>query len=69
MLKNKQISFLSTDVHRKYFYENIPIIIKNLRKIISEEYLEQITEGNLEKILNDEEIDIELKKIRKMLFI
>lgn len=69
LLKNKQIALLSTDVHRKNFYENIPTIIKNLRKIISEEYLEQITEENLEKILNDEEIDLELKKIKKMLFI
>ena len=69
LLKNKQIAFLSTDIHRKNFYENIPQIIKSLRKIVSEKYLRQITEENLEKILNDEEIDVELKKIRKMLFI
>ena len=69
LLKNRQIAFLSTDIHRKNFYENIPQIIKSLRKIVSEKYLRQITEENLEKILNDEEIDVELKKIRKMLFI
>ena len=69
LLKNKQIAILSTDIHRNNLYENIPGIIKNLKKIVSEEYLKQITEENLEKILNDEEIDVELKKIRKMLFI
>lgn len=69
LLKNKQIAILSTDTHRKNFYENIPQILKNLRKIVPEKYLKQITEENLEKILNDEEIDLELKKIRKILFI
>ena len=69
LLKNKQIAILSTDIHRKNFYEDIPEIIKVLEKIIPEDYLKQITEENPERILNDEEIELELKKIKRLMFI
>lgn len=69
LLKSKQIAILSTDIHKQNFYEGLPQTIKSLRKIIPEEYLNQITEENLEKILKDEEIEVELKKIKKLFLI
>lgn len=57
LLKENLIQFLGSDVHREeHIYLFIPKILKKLRKIISEEKLEEITEINPQKVLNNEEI-------------
>ena len=57
LLKENLIQFMGSDVHREeHVYIYIPKILKKLRKIISEEKLEEITEINPQKVLNNEEI-------------
>lgn len=57
LLKQDLIQFLGTDVHRqKNIYPHIPKIIKKLKKIISEDKIEEITTQNAEKVLNNEEL-------------
>ena len=61
LLENDIISFLGSDVHKEgHIYKQMPEIIKTLRKIISEEKIEELTNTNIEKILNDEKIEIEI---------
>lgn len=60
LLENNFIHFLGSDVHRiGHIYEKIEEIKKQLRKIISEEKIEELTDKNIEKILKDEKIEIE----------
>ena len=58
LLKEDLIHFLGSDVHRtNQIYPKIPKIIKKLNKIISEEKIEELTEINPQKVLNNEEIE------------
>ena len=58
LLKEDLINFLGSDVHRtNQIYPKIPKIIKKLNKIISEEKIEELTEINPQKVLNNEEIE------------
>lgn len=58
LLKEDVIHFLGSDVHRvNHTYTIIPKALKKLRKIISEEKLEELTTINAQKVLNDEEIE------------
>lgn len=58
LLKQDLIHFLGSDVHRtEQIYPKIPKILKKLRKIVSEEKIEELTTLNAQKVLNDEEIE------------
>ena len=57
LLKNNLISFFGSDVHRpEQVYNKMPKIIKKLKKIISNEEIEEFTEINPEKVLKNENI-------------
>lgn len=61
LLEHNFIHFLGSDVHKTgRIYTNIEEIKKQLRKIISEEKLEELTERNAEKVLKNEKIEIEM---------
>ena len=57
LLKNNLISFLGSDVHRNgQIYNKMEKVIKKLKKIISDEKFNEITEINPQKVLNNENI-------------
>ena len=61
LIENNFIHFLGTDVHHEgYIYEKMPEIKANLSKIISNEKIKELTTKNAEKVLNNEEIEIEM---------
>ncbi len=58
MLKNELVSFLGSDVHRpETVYKLLPKAFKKIEKIVSKEYLEDLTTNNAELILRNEYID------------
>ena len=60
LLKNNFIHFLGSDVHRtNSAYMLIPDAIESLGKIISKEKIEELTTINIDKVINDEEIEKE----------
>ena len=60
LLKNGLISFFGSDVHRpEQVYDKMPKILKKLRKILSEEEVEQLTTINPQKALNNETIELD----------
>lgn len=61
LVEHNFIHFLGSDVHKTgCIYTNIEEIKKQLRKIISEEKLEELTQINPQKVINNEEIEIEM---------
>lgn len=61
LVEHNFIHFLGSDVHKTgRIYTNIEEIKKQLRKIISEEKLEELTQINPQKVINNEEIEIEM---------
>ncbi len=59
LLEEGLIQFFGSDVHTvEQIYTKMPKILKKLRKIISEEELEQISTVNPQKVLNNEDIEI-----------
>lgn len=57
MLKNNLVSFLGSDVHRpETVYSKFPKAMKKIKKIISDDYWEDITNNNAEIILRNEEL-------------
>lgn len=57
MLKKGLVSFLGSDVHRaETIYEIIPKAMKKIEKIVDQEYLEDLTTNNAEKVLRNEYI-------------
>lgn len=57
LLKEDLIHFLGSDVHRTdQIYTKVPKILKKLNKVISEEKIQELTEINPQKVLNNEEI-------------
>lgn len=57
LLKENLIQFLGSDVHREeHVYVLMPKILKKLKKIISSDRLEEITNINPQKVLDNEEI-------------
>lgn len=57
MLRDGLISFMGTDVHfPNSIYPLVPKVLKKMRKLVSEEYIEDITNNNIEKVLNNEDI-------------
>jgi len=70
LIENNFIHFLGSDVHKTgHIYENIDEIERQLSKIISQEKIEELINDNAEKVINDEEIEIELPtKIKQGFF-
>ena len=59
LLEEGLIQFLGSDVHTvEQVYTKMPKILKKLRKIISEEELEQLSTVNPQKVLDNEDIEI-----------
>lgn len=59
LLKSNSIHFLGTDVHKtESIYQNIDKIKHELRKIIKEEQIEELTTKNAEKVIRNEEIKV-----------
>lgn len=57
LLKENLIQFLGSDVHyENQIYPKIPKAIKKIRKILSDEELEELTTINAQKVLNNENI-------------
>ena len=57
LLKNDLIHFLGSDVHRtNQIYPKIPVILKKLRKIVSNEKLEELTTTNAQKVLDNQDL-------------
>lgn len=57
LLKKDLISFLGSDAHRtNQIYPKIPKILKKLRKIISEQKLEELITLNAQKVLNNQDL-------------
>ena len=58
-LENNMIHFLGSDVHRqKTIYPKIPEIIEELKELIGEEKLQELTDKNPRLVLNNKRIDI-----------
>lgn len=59
LLEEGLIQFFGSDVHTvEQVYTKMPKILKKLRKIISEEELEQLSTVNPQKVLDNEDIEI-----------
>ena len=59
LLEEGLIHFFGSDVHTvEQVYTKMPKILKKLRKIISEEELEQLSTVNPQKVLDNEDIEI-----------
>ena len=58
LLKEDLITFLGSDVHRtNQVYPFVPKAIKKIKKIISDEKFEELSEINPRKVLNNEKIE------------
>ena len=71
LLKHEAITFLASDIHhsRDTFYEDIPKLKKILKKIISDDYVEELLETNGRKVLNNEKIEFrEMIPLKKNVF-
>ena len=71
LLKHEAITFLASDIHhsRDTFYEDIPKLKKILKKIISDDYVEELLETNGRRVLNNEKIEFrEMISLKKNVF-
>lgn len=60
LLTHKMVHFLGTDVHKQNtIYPKIPFILSQLRELIGEERLEEITTINPSLVLENKKIDID----------
>ena len=60
LLKNNFIHFLGSDVHREgNIYKHMGNVMDELKKIVSDEKINELTTENIEKVLNNEEIEVE----------
>ena len=58
LLKNDLISFFGTDTHRPgHVYPKMPQILRKLKKLLSDEDLERLTNINPQKVLYNEDIE------------
>lgn len=59
LLKMNLVHFMGTDVHRpEQVYPNMPKILKKLKKVVSEEKLEEITNINPQKVIDNDDIEL-----------
>lgn len=57
LLEDDLIQFLGSDVHREgQIYNKVPKILKKLENVISKKKIEELTQINAEKVLNNENI-------------
>lgn len=69
LLKNNFIHFLGTDVHiNGKIYTDIEIAKKELKKLLTDSQIQNITKNNAEKVLKNETIEIEIPKFIKQNF-
>ena len=70
LLKRNMIQALSSDAHRvNSVYKKINRISSKMKEKISEDYFEELTVINPQRILNDEDVEIrKYKKKKKFLF-
>lgn len=70
LLENNFIHFLGSDVHRTgSIYKNIDEIKHKLEKIVTKEKIKELTQINPKKVINNEEIKIEIPtKIKRGFF-
>lgn len=71
LLKHEAITFLSSDIHHSHdtFYKDIPKLKKILKKIISDDYIEELLEINGKKVLKNEKIILrEMIPLKKNVF-
>lgn len=67
LLENDMIHFLGSDVHRQNtIYPKIPKILDELKILVGEEKIKEITEVNPEKVLNNKRIEISEPKHFKL---
>lgn len=70
LLKNNMIHFLGTDVHRpNSIYAKMPLILTELKKVISEDTFKKLSLENAQKVLDNQDIDIETPKKIKINFL
>ena len=70
LLQRNMIHFLGSDVHRQNtVYPIIPDVLKTLKKYISKEKIEELTEKNPALVLENEEIEISEPKNKKTSFL
>ena len=63
LLQNNMIHFMGTDTHRpNSVYTRLPSAIKELRKILPEYIVEEITTENAKRIIDNEDIEIRQPK-------
>lgn len=68
-LQNNMIHFLGSDVHRENtIYPRIPQILEQLKNIIGEKKLEELTTINPQNVLDNREIEIEEPKKMELTF-
>lgn len=61
LIKNNFIHFLGTDVHKSgNIYEQMENIKKTLEKIIDSKKIKELTTKNIEKVIHNEEIEINM---------
>ena len=69
LLQNNFIHFLGSDVHKKgNIYSEMPEILVNLKKVINEEKINELTILNVKKIINDEKIEVQTPNEIKISF-
>lgn len=70
LLKRNMIQVLATDAHKNNsVYKKLDIINSKLKEKITEDYFEELTLLNPQKILNDEKIEVrKYKKKKRFIF-
>lgn len=71
LLKHEAVSFIASDIHHSCdtFYEDIPKLKKMLKKMLKEDYVEELLELNGKKVLNNEKIEVrEVIPFKKNIF-
>lgn len=71
LLRHEAITFLASDTHHNsdIFYQDLPKVKKILKKIISDDYIEELLTVNSRKVLSNEKINLrEMIPLKKNVF-
>ena len=71
LLRHEAITFLGSDTHHNsdIFYQNLPKVKKILKKIISDDYIDELLTVNSRKVLSNEKINLrEMIPLKKNVF-
>ena len=64
LLKSNMISFLGTDTHRaNSVYTRVPEIVKVLTDLVGEAKVDEITDSNQRRVLNNQDIEVNEPKL------